>query len=725
MKFACNDIVKVLLPTNYNSGYDYILTEDAEIGDFVCINVRNIKFFGTIIGAGDSNLPREKIRKINYKVQDFKLSESDIKWLFQMANYTMIPLGMVLKLIINVSSVFEEPKQELLYKLGTSENKITEQRQAVIDCFSMNPDESLSINDITSIANVSRSVVNNMIKAGFLEQSLAREIKTFRIPDYSNPTSVELSESQKKAVNEVELFNGFNVHLLDGVTGSGKTEVYFELVEKVLKSKKQVLIMMPEIALTAQFISRFEKRFGDKPTLWHSALSENNRREIWKGANKNEIQIVIGTRSALFLPWKNLGLIVIDEEHDSSYKQEENGIYHARDMAIMRGKLQDFPIILASATPSAETMYNVKIGKYKKSILESRYGNATMPKISIVDIRKEKPEPIDSKKMWLSPILVEKIKENLEANHQIMLFLNRRGFAPITVCPRCGFPIQCDNCSVNMVYHKKKNVLVCHYCGCEKALPKVCEHCGYDEGLINNGVGVEKIKEECELRFPNARTMVISSDQISAPKSMERIIKAIENKEIDILIGTQILAKGHHFPNLTLVGVVDADMGLFNNDFRSSEKTFSNLFQVAGRAGRGEISGEVLIQTIQPEHPVILALQESNRDKLMTNDLEQRHLSKMPPYSRLIAIIIECEDENKLNIFCKKLEQAIPKANDVIIAGPINATIEKIRTWYRMRFLIMGATNLNLQKLASHWLKKVQTPNGIKIKIDVDPQNFM
>ena len=474
-------------------------------------------------------------------------------------------------------------------------------------------------------------------------------------------------------------------------------------------------------------MSRFKNRFGEYPVVWHSNLTAARRREIWHGVLNGTIKMVVGTRSALFLPWQDLGLIVIDEEHDTSYKQEDMGNYHARDMAILRAKISGIPVVLASATPSAETLENINLGKYKQLKLTSRFGGAQLPDISTIDLRENRPEPysVDGAEQvgFLSQPLCSAISETLSAGHQIMLFINRRGFAPITQCKKCGWTATCKECSVGMTYHKRVGKLLCHMCGRTMQTPKTCPDCGSEVSM--RGVGLEKIEQEVNVRFPNARTALVSSDIITSRQSLERLVNKIEQGEIDIIIGTQILAKGHHFPNLTLVGVVDSDMGLFGTDFRAAEHTFQQLFQVAGRAGRGEYAGHVLLQTYQPEHPVLTAICNCDRDSFMQTDMAGRKMANMPPYGQLIAVIVEGQREQVLQTYCNTLRDAVPNLKGAKIMGPITAQIYQIRNWYRMRFLVAGARNANLQPVVSRWLSSVKQPANIRVKIDVNPMNFM
>ena len=611
---------------------------------------------------------------------------------------------------------------------------MTDARLAVFDAFQSNDNDAMSVNDIQNIAHVSLSVVKTMIKTGILipVEQRVKNNNTFDYKYHDTGTVVLSNEQQSAAgiIADALKQNMFSVHLLDGITGSGKTQVYFDSALRAYNAGKSVLLMMPEIALTAQFISRFEKRFGAPPVVWHSNLTATRRREIWRGVANGNIKMVVGTRSALFLPWQNLGLIVIDEEHDTSYKQEDMGNYHARDMAILRAKIANFPVILASATPSIETLHNVALGKYKRLRLMSRFGGAQLPKIETIDMREQRPESYkidkDSDQETngnLSPQLCEEISNTLAQHRQVMLFINRRGFAPIVQCKKCGWIAQCPDCSVGMNYHKHIGKLLCHMCGKTVVLPDKCPQCCGEVSM--RGAGLEKIQEEVSVKFPNARTALVSSDTIMSREALERLVHKMESGEIDIVIGTQILAKGHHFPNLTLVGVVDADMGLFGTDFRAAEHTFQQLFQVAGRAGRGEFPGRVLLQTYQPEHPVITAICAGNRDDFIASDMESRKNAKMPPYGQLIAVIVEADKETILKKYCEQLANAAPQLNGGKIMGPIAAQIYQIRNWYRMRFLVAGSERANLQPIVRDWLNKVKQPANVRVKIDVNPQNFM
>ena len=732
--FTTGDIVKVLIPNVINTGYDYRLTESADVGDFVRVTVMNRQYIGVIVGPGDSNLDASKIKPIVEKCAFGHMDQSDIDWIYKMSAWTLMKPGAVLRLILNVPDAFNPPRVEQLYTYNFSHDaKMTDARQNVADAFMSNDNEAMSITDIVNIAHVSNATIKTMVKHGILIPTQTREKnESDFVHHYHDMGNVVLNAEQQSAADIIgtAIDRGeFSVHLLDGITGSGKTQVYFDAVLRAYNNGKNVLLMMPEIALTAQFIDRFTKRFGAPPIVWHSNLTSARRRDIWRGVARGEIRIIVGTRSALFLPWQNLGLIVIDEEHDTSYKQEDMGNYHARDMAVLRAKIAGFPVVLASATPSIETLYNVSLGKYTRIRLNSRFGGAQLPTIETIDMRTAHPETYklngsdEEHGGNLSPQLCTEIGETLAKHNQVLLFINRRGFAPIVQCKKCGWVGECPDCSMALNYHKHLNKLVCHMCGKMMPLPSKCPCCGNEVSM--RGAGLEKIEEEISAKFPNAKTALVSSDTIMSRQSLERLVHKMESGEIDIVIGTQILAKGHHFPNLTLVGVVDADMGLFGTDFRAGEHTFQQLFQVAGRAGRGSAPGRVLLQTYQPEHPVIRAICAGDRDEFMGGDMESRRAAKMPPFGQLIGVVIEGDKESVLKKYCDQLANAAPKLNGGKIMGPIPAQIYQVRNWYRMRFLVSGDARANLQPVVRDWIEKIKTPSNVRVKIDVNPMNFM
>jgi primosomal protein N' (replication factor Y) (superfamily II helicase) len=514
----------------------------------------------------------------------------------------------------------------------------------------------------------------------------------------------------------------FSVTLLDGVTGSGKTEVYFEAVARTLAQGRQALIMLPEIALTSQFMDRFAGRFGCAPVEWHSALSSAERARAWRAAATGEARVVAGARSALFLPFRELGLIVVDEEHDGGFKQEDRVHYQARDMAVVRANLGKFPIVLASATPSIESHVNARIGRYRHVELPNRHAGAALPEVITVDMRQTPPE----RGKWLSPTLVEAVTETLAHKQQSLLFLNRRGYAPLTLCRTCGHRIDCPQCTAWLVEHRYRNRLNCHHCGFSLPLPEKCPKCGEPDGLVACGPGIERIAEEVQERFPDARLALLSSDLVPGLTEMRAIIKDIEQGEADIVIGTQMVAKGHHFPQLATVGVVDGDLGLGQADPRAAERTFQLLHQVTGRAGRVLIAGRGLVQTYMPEHPVMQAIISGDREAFLEREIRQRQSALLPPFGRLAALVVSARDKELAQLFARDIAHRAPPAERIQVLGPAEAPLAVIRGRHRWRLLLKAPRELDIQAYLRAWLASLpKPPSDLRLTIDVDPYNFL
>lgn len=571
------------------------------------------------------------------------------------------------------------------------------------------------------VADYNMMPIGSVLAMSLTVKKSLEELYEFQ-PDTNNhePIIPTLSESQERAAGKLieDLDKGFSVVLLEGVTGSGKTEVYSEAIRH---TKATTLILLPEITLTSQLISRLAKQFKETPILWHSGLTPKERRINWQRIARGESKIIIGARSALFLPIPELSLVIVDEEHESAYKQEDGVIYHARDMAIVRAKCENIPIILSSATPSIETILNVNQGKYKKIILPTRYKDAAFPSIALIDMREE---PLE-KESWISPTLREAIANTLRDHEQVLLFLNRRGYAPLSLCRICGHRMQCPECSSWLVHHQAKKKLLCHHCGYSIEPLENCPSCNHENSMAACGPGVERIHSEASNLYPNANIAVMTSDVISSAKKASALIKNIEEKKIDILIGTQMIAKGHHFPHLTLVGVIDADLGLEGGDLRASEKCYQLLHQVSGRAGRESRPGKVYMQTYNPTHPVMRGLLAHNREEFVENEIAQRKLLTMPPFSRMMAIIISGRSESQVRKVAKEIVLTAPRHEGFIIYGPAPAPLLKLRGNYRYRLLIKAHKNLPLQQIAASWLSAIQIPRSIKLKIDIDPYNFL
>jgi primosomal protein N' (replication factor Y) len=509
--------------------------------------------------------------------------------------------------------------------------------------------------------------------------------------------------------------------LLDGVTGSGKTEVYFEGVAECLRQRKQVLIMLPEIALSNAFLTRFQERFGCAPALWHSSLSDGQRKITWRGVASGDCKVVVGARSALFLPYKNIGLIIVDEEHDPAYKQEEGVIYNARDMAVVRAHMARIPVVMVSATPSLETMQNVWAEKYKHLELADRFGAAGMPDVHVVDMTRDKPE----RNHFIAPSVVSAIQKTIEGQKgQALLVLNRRGYAPLTLCRTCGHRYECPRCTAWLIEHKKTGKLHCHHCGYDTKIPSACTKCGDKDSLVACGPGVERLLEEAKERFPEARISILSSDTATTHQDLRRMLDDIREHRVDIIIGTQIIANGHHFPKLTMVGVIDADLGLSGGDLRASERTFQLLHQVAGRAGREEEKGSVYLQTFNPESRVMKALCSMRRNDFLEVEAMQREAAHMPPYSRLAGIIVSGREEGQVLEASKILGQSSPHGQGIETLGPADAPMYRLRGKYRRRLLVRADKKIDLQKAVEHWLSGTKLPASVRVQVDIDPQSF-
>lgn len=658
--------VQVLAPFPVGRAYDYVLPEGmaAQTGDYVRISLGRKETLAVVWSqSADDTVPLEKLKAIAEKYDFPALPSVHRHFIDWVAKYTMSDLGSVLKMTLSAPDAVVPPKKK--------------RKEQAPPCSA---------------------------------------------PDLS-PSKLVLSEGQAvaaEALREYVAAGKFTAALLDGVTGSGKTEVYFEAVAEALRHGKQALILLPEISLSAQFLERFIRRFGCEPAIWHSEVTPARRRGIWEGVAKGETKVVIGARSALFLPYADLGLIVVDEEHDASYKQEEGVLYNARDMAVVRARFGHFPAVLVSATPSLETMMNAREGRYQYLHLASRHAGAQLPEVRIIDLKVDKPE----RQRFLAPPLAEALIKNFEAKEQSLLFLNRRGYAPLTLCRTCGHRFQCPSCTSWLVEHKRHKRLQCHHCGFAQGMPKACPSCNDEDSLAACGPGVERIQEEVQLLLPEARTLVLASDIVSHADMVQNVIGSIERQEIDIIIGTQIVAKGHHFPALTLVGVVDADLGLAGGDLRAGERTFQLLHQVSGRAGRGAKTGRVMMQTYMPEQKVIRALAQNNRDHFLAVEGQERQQAGMPPYGRLAALIVAGPDEMKLEHFCRAIAQKAPRYDDIRILGPASAPMAFLRGKHRRRFLIKTGKDINIQKFLQEWLDDLKVPSSMQLKIDIDPQSF-
>ena len=526
--------------------------------------------------------------------------------------------------------------------------------------------------------------------------------------------------------------HGYSVILLDGITGSGKTEVYLESLLSCLERNQQVMILLPQISLVPQVAERFEQRFGVQPTLWHSDLTPAQRRVSWENVCSGAAKVILGARSALFLPYGDLGLIIVDEEHDVAYKQEEGILYQGRDLAVARAYLKKIPCVLASATPSLETLYNCQMGRYHHVTLSARFGEARLPDVHLIDLKEQKQlahkktQRQKPEKKWISQELSAHLCETIAAGGQALLYLNRRGYAPLTLCRACGVRLECPHCSTWLVNHLKKDTLLCHYCGHRVPFTETCPSCGTEEALVPCGPGVERVAEEVKERFPHFRTLVMSSDTIESTQSFKDMVRQIQNQEVDIIIGTQMMAKGHHFPHLTLVGVIDADLGLSGGDLRASEKTYQLLHQVAGRAGRGDKPGQVYLQTYTTDHPLLLSLLASDRDSFITQEMHAREQGIMPPFSRLAALVFSGRSAEQVEKTARQVRQQAPQGReDILVVGPAPAPLSLLRGHYRWRILVRTSRQISVQTLMRQWMERVSIPSSVRVKIDIDPYSFL
>ncbi len=719
-------LVTVLLALPVPSSYDYRVPGQMVLsdGDFVRVPFGRRRVNGVVWGAGQHNIDESKIRDVEECLPTPPMSKvlrSFVEWV---AAYTFSFPGAVLKMTMSVPAALEEPKPHFVFGLNPTPPmyKVTSARQRVIDVLK-NGKPQQTLGELAHQAHVGNWVINGLVKVGGLLPHKAMPVSEAARPNGHLP-GLKLSDEQAKAgvvlAGDV-VKGGFMTSLLDGVPGSGKTEVYFEAVAEALKQKRQILVLLPEIALSAQWLERFERRFGAPPLQWHSDLSPSRRRDTWRAVAQGMVDVVVGARSALFLPFRDLALIIVDEEHEGAYKQEEGIIYNARDMAVVRAYLANIPIVLSSATPSLETIENVKRRRYRMVHLPQRHGGAKLPDVSLIDMREEGL----SDGYWLSPGLVEQVQQTLAAGEQVMLFLNRRGYAPLTLCRTCGHRFKCPNCTAWLVTHRSGvERFQCHHCGYSTAPPECCPSCE-NTSLASCGPGVERLSEEVEKLFPKARIEIAASDSVNGPAAAAKLVQRVESHEVDIIIGTQIIAKGYHFPLLTLVGVVDADLGLSGGDLRAAERTYQLLYQVAGRAGRAQHPGRVILQTFMPEHPVVQALLLGDREHFIETETTAREQSMMPPFSRLAALIVSGPDESDVDKLASLMSRKAPHFDNILILGPAPAPLSIVRGRHRRRFLIRAPKKFNLQHMLTDWLANVTISRGIRIQVDIDPYSFL
>jgi len=715
----------VLLPYPFPGPFDYRVPPelDAQPGDLVLVPLNRREEIGVVWDHGaDESVGDNRLRPIAAVLDAPPMPANLRKFIDWIASYTLTPPGEVMAMALRVVDR-QPPPPPIGYKLAENppEARRTEARAKVLallaDGVARHP------HDIAEQADVGPGVVRGMADAGMLVPVALPVAPPFAMPDPARPGPV-LSPDQAEAaaaLRQAVRAHDFAVTLLDGVTGSGKTEVYLEAVAEALAAGRQALVLLPEIALSTQWLERFRARFGVDPAVWHSDLSSRTRKTTWRAVALGEARVVVGARSALFLPFPELGIIVIDEEHETAFKQEDGVVYHARDMAVVRARLEGVPIVLVSATPSLETMANVEAGRYTRLHLPDRHGGASLPAVEAIDLREHPPE----RGKFLAPPLIAAVEGTLARGEQAMLFLNRRGYAPLTLCRACGHRMQCPDCTAWLVEHRIRRQLQCHHCGHTVPIPEACPSCGAAHSLTPIGPGVERITEEAAARFPEARLLVMASDTMPGPAAAAEAARAIAAREIDLIIGTQIVAKGWHFPHLTLVGVVDADLGLAGGDLRAAERTFQLLHQVAGRAGRAEAPGRVLLQTFAPEHPVMEALVAGDMDAFMDREAAARRPGHWPPYGRLAAVIVSADDGPAADALARDIGLAAPRGEGFSILGPAPAPLAILRGRHRRRLLLKARRDIAVQPILREWLSRVKVPHGARVDVDVDPVSFL
>jgi len=724
-KFKSGERVGVLIEAASVTLLDYKAPKGSvSVGAFVQVPLRNRQVIGVVWGAGVSEFEEGKLRTITKVLQVPILDQNYLNFIEKMAEYTITPLSATFFRLTRIPEIDEAKKSvKFCEASGLEPDRLTPKRQAVFRILGQR--RRVKVAELLAEANVSYAVIQRLVKQGYLTIKLQEIQDKPQQLNLKNP-GTKLNSEQKNAVSQITQVLDkpeYAAILLKGVPGAGKTEVYLEAIAQVLKEGKQVLVLLPEIALTNQILNRFEERFKTRPFEWHSAVSKAVKRRIWRMTAEGNSQLVVGARSALFLPFANLGLIIIDEEHDSSFKQDSGIIYHGRDMAVLRASMCQAKVLLVSATPSLETLTNARNGKYHRVDLMSRFGGSQLPEIIPIDMRGQKK--ISGK--WLSGALVTEIAQRLEREEQSLLFLNRRGYAPLTTCSECGHQLGCHDCDTNLVEHRFIGEMICHQCGLKSQKPNECPVCHAKESFVPVGPGVERLAEEVSETFSEAKLEVISSDLIKSTSQLMETLDRISRGAVDIVIGTQIVAKGHHFPKITLVGVLDADVGLHGGDFRASEKTFQIIRQVAGRAGRAELPGIALLQTWQPDNPVIQAIISNDDEKFLDTESMEREVAGCPPFGQYIAIILSGKNGEKVEEYATnllKMSQLL-EDNQITLFGPAPAPIFRIQGRLRYRFLLQADRSMKVQRTIRHWLSSVKQPTNVRLSVDVDPVWFM
>jgi len=721
--------VRVLLPLPLAGAYDYAVPPTLAVapGDFVAVPLGPREVIGVVWDDDPAArpAPAARLKPIRARLAAPPMTPSLRRFVDWVALYTLSAPGAVLRMAMSVPAALQPPAAQAGWMLappgGNSRPRLTPERQKVLAALA--PGAAMAGPALARLAGVSPAILRGMADAGLLRPALLPWRSPFAPPDPDHPGPA-LAGAQQAAAAELAAgvaARRFGVTLLSGVTGSGKTEVYFDAIAAALRAGRQALVLLPEIALSAQWLDRFRARFGVAPALWHSEIGAASRRVTWRAVADGTAPVVVGARSALFLPFPALGLIVVDEEHETAFKQEEGVVYHARDMAVVRARLAEAACVLVSATPSLESLTNAETGRYAMLHLPVRHGGAVLPAVATIDMRKHPPE----RGHFLSPVLIAAVAETLARGEQAMLFLNRRGYAPLTLCRHCGHRMRCPNCTAWLVEHRALRRLQCHHCGHAEAPPAACPECGTAQSLVAVGPGVERVTEEAAALWPAARRIVMASDTLPGPAAATAAAAAIERREVDLIIGTQIVAKGWHFPHLTLVGVVDADLGLAGGDLRAAERTVQLLHQVAGRAGRAEAPGRVLLQSFAPDHPVMQALVSGDLDAFMRAEAAIRRPGAWPPFGRLAALIVSAEDEREADRAARDLGLAAPAGEGVQVLGPAPAPLALLRGRHRRRLLLKTRRDIAVQPLLRDWLARVPLPSAVRVQVDIDPIGFL
>ena len=726
--------VAVLLPIPSDRPYSYTVPEGMELapGDYVQVPLGPRKIASVVWDEPEADradpIDPTKLRAVEGKFDCPPLPRDARRFVDWLARYTLAAPGFVLRSVLRAPAALDPPAPMAGIRFtGTEPPRATAARTKVLDLVRRQPDEPWTRQGLANAAAVSVSVVDGLIKAGTFEP-VDIPVPPVVPPPYAADEGrklASLSETQARAADDLRALveaDTFQVALLDGVTGSGKTEVYFEAVAAALDAGRQVLILLPEIALTASFLERFEARFGAPPAAWHSGLPPRQRERTWRQVADGTVRIVAGARSALFLPFRELGLIVVDEEHDAAYKQEDRVTYNARDMAVIRAREGGFACVLASATPSIESRVNAKAGRYDWLQLPSRHGAAVMPDIATVDMRAEPPP----RGRFVSPVVEKAVADAVADGGQALLFLNRRGYAPLTLCRVCGHRFQCHQCSAWLVEHRFRGLLQCHHCGDSRPTPEACPSCGTLDHLVACGPGVERLAEEVDALFPDARIIVLSSDMMGGTARLRMELDAIAEGQADIVIGTQVVAKGHNFPAMRMVGVVDADLGMANGDPRAAERTFQLLQQVTGRAGRAGGASKGLLQTYAPDHPVMRALADGDREAFYEREIQLRQAAGLPPFARLAALVVSSLDKREAEDHARAMRRAAPRDDAVHLLGPAEAPLALVRGRHRYRLLVQAPRAFDLQAWLRRWLEAAPRERGsTRVMVDVDPQSFL